>query len=137
MSRERRLGFLAVGALIVLAGVALIARTPHPVIRTFPNPGAGRADVVRLRTVYIPEGPITPPFERVPTGFSRPLSEIEAFIPDPLPAALDQRGCTVGENVVITLADGRTVTYGPCYRPSSINRLWHKIWGTLPRETPP
>ncbi len=34
--------------------------------------------------------------------------------------------------MIVTLADGRTITYGPCYRPASINRLWGRITGTVP-----
>jgi hypothetical protein len=79
-----------------------------------------------VRTVDIPEGPITQPFERVTTGNARPLREIETFIPDPLPAPLDQRGCEIGGSLVISLADGRTVTYGPCsINPSLAQDLGH------------
>jgi hypothetical protein len=30
----------------------------------------------------------------------------------------------MGGNLIVTLLDGDTITYGPCRRPESINDLW-------------
>lgn len=68
---------------------------------------------------------------RLPSGPSRwvtylqPLEPVEQYIPDPLPAPLDQPAdCRFGGSLVVTLADGLKLTYGPCRRPPSINSLW-------------
>jgi hypothetical protein len=53
------------------------------------------------------------------------LDTVRRYIPDPLPAPLKQpEDCSFGGNLVMTLADGTAVTYGPCLRPASVNRLW-------------
>jgi hypothetical protein len=50
------------------------------------------------------------------------LSQIRPYIPNPLPAPIAQ-ACTLGLMVTVTFVDGRTVNYGPCQRPTSIDRL--------------
>jgi hypothetical protein len=76
----------------------------------------------------IPEGPPGPVFARTPVSQKvRSLALIEAFIPDPLPAPLNQWFCRQGGDLTIVLGNGRQVTYGPCYRPASIDRLWAEI----------
>lgn len=46
-------------------------------------------------------------------------------MPVPLPTPLEQpASCNLGGNLFVTFADGFKFTYGPCRRPSSINRLW-------------
>jgi hypothetical protein len=74
-----------------------------------------------------PEGPPARPFERFPTGGALPLSEIEQFIPTPLPRPLDQQGCDVGGYLVISFANGTQIRYGPCVRPPAIDRLWQHV----------
>ena len=75
-----------------------------------------------------PEGPVGPGFERTPTTEnSKPLSLIERFIPDPLPAPLAQAFCGGGGDLVVTFADGQQLTYGPCHRPASIDHLWAEM----------
>jgi len=34
--------------------------------------------------------------------------------------------CDAGD-LTVTLSNSRHVTYGPCYRPASIDRLWAEI----------
>lgn len=80
----------------------------------------------------IPEGPPGPTFVRTPTTGSvergiRPLALIKSYIPDPLPAPLNQWFCNLGGNLTVALGNGRQVTYGPCYRPASIDHLWTEI----------
>ena len=93
-------------------------------------------------------GPLTPVFYRpisisanggvaavdvrpIPAGpqpRSRPsIDLVEPYLPDPLPAPLFQWFCGTGGDLVVTLANGMQVTYGPCYRPASIDHLWAEI----------
>ncbi len=125
----------AIGLVLALCALAVMLR--HADDRPKTTLDARRADVVRVETRPIPEGPIPRPFERSPTGNALPLAPLEPFIPDPLPSPLDQHGCSVGGNMILTLADGRIVTYGPCYRPRSINRLWGRMWGMVPSHQSP
>jgi len=84
--------------------------------------------VVRLQLIPIPEGPMGPSFERnAPAGdkWVRPLEQVQEYMPVPFPAPLEQpAGCNLGGNLVVTFADGFQLTYGPCTRPPSIDRLW-------------
>lgn len=120
---KRRRLVAAVPAVVVLAAAGafwLQAQAPIEV---------RRADVVSVRTQPIPEGPTTAPFERQATSaYSRPLSLIEEAIPIPLPGrGLQPFWCTSGGDLIITLADGRTITHGPCYHPAPIKALWQRI----------
>lgn len=85
--------------------------------------------IQRLQLVPIPEGPISSAFERMPASSeSRSLSLLRSYIPDPLPAPVYQGPtCHLGGNLVITFDDGFRLTYGPCRRPRSINRLWAAV----------
>jgi hypothetical protein len=56
-------------------------------------------------------------------GADVPLSEIEGAIPDPLPDPIERQTCNSGAIVEIIFENGETVTYGPCNRPGSIERL--------------
>ncbi len=68
------------------------------------------------------------PIPEGPQSKSRPpIDLIRAYIPDPLPAPLFQWFCAMGGDLVVTLGNGRQVTYGPCYRPPSIDHLWSEI----------
>lgn len=75
-----------------------------------------------------PEGPRGPTFtrgRRPSPRFFFPLGDLEPFIPDPLPSTAWQGlNCRMGGNLIVTLLDGDTITYGPCRRPESINDLW-------------
>ena len=67
----------------------------------------------------IPEGPEA---KSLPT-----IDLLAPYIPDPLPTPLFQWFCRDGGDLVITLGNGKQVTYGPCYRPASIDHLWAEI----------
>jgi hypothetical protein len=76
-----------------------------------------------------PEGPPGPTFMRGPGErgnlLQAPLELLEPFIPDPLPnTAWQGLNCRMGGNLIVTLRDGDSITYGPCRRPESINELW-------------
>jgi hypothetical protein len=88
--------------------------------------------VVKVELVPIPEGSPAPPFESEPNSeVSYELADLAPLAPAELPAPLDQHGCDIGGDMIITLLDGRTVTYGPCRRPASIERLWAGIESLL------
>ncbi len=85
------------------------------------DPIAPNGGVAEIDIVPIPEGPPSVPFQCTPTAQEfRPLAQIERFIPDPLPAPLFQGSCGIGGNMVVILGNGNQVTYGPCFRPASI-----------------
>ena len=83
-------------------------------------------DIEEIRLVPIPEGPQAPTFDRRPHGSAqRPMRLIAPFIPIPLPHPVWQGWtCEYGGDLVVELRNGRTITYGPCRRPRSIDRLW-------------
>lgn len=108
-------------AFIVAALVAGGAVGVGPVTLVFDRPISISANggVAGIDLRPIPEGP-------EPSSLP-PINLIARYIPDPLPAPLFQWFCGSGGNLVITLGNGRQVTYGPCYRPASIDRLWAEI----------
>lgn len=79
--------------------------------------------IVRVSTFPWPEGPVGPSaaVNSVP-GIFVPLEEIKDAIPKTLPENPKQE-CHEGATVVITLKNGRALTYGPCNRPALIERL--------------
>jgi hypothetical protein len=80
-----------------------------------------RSDVVSVYIQPVPEGPALEFRRGQPYP---PLLAIERYIPTPLPAPAWQGfSCGGGSDVVLGLADGRRITYGPCRWPSSIQRL--------------
>ncbi len=93
-----------------------------------PVPIAANGGVTEIDLIPAPEGPMLA-FKRVATtaGGVRPLTPADRFIPDPLPAPLFQWLCNRGGNMVIILGNGKQMTYGPCYRPASIDRLWAEL----------
>jgi hypothetical protein len=92
--------------------------------RPIPISANGGVATVDIQPVH--EGPQLR-FERIPTNGSRPLSTIDNFIPDPLPPTVNNWGCSQGGDLIVTLVNGTTVTYGPCYLPTSIDHLWAEI----------
>lgn len=85
--------------------------------------GSSRSQVVKVATFPWPEGP--GPVVAVAKPKSRayvPLRQIERFIPKTLPTN-PQQSCKGGAKVQITLRSGRVISYGPCKRPASIERL--------------
>jgi hypothetical protein len=85
-----------------------------------PPPSTARVESVQL--VPVPEGPSSPLFTLHPTNGQFPLSAIRAEIPYPLPSPIDQ-SCTVGGDVVIRLGGARSIMYGPCKLPPSVEGL--------------
>ncbi len=95
-----------------------------------------RSDVIRLHIQPVPEGPGLC-FGR---GCSLPISAIQAAIPVPLPARSWQGPiCRTGSDLIVTLRDGREISYGPCHWPPAIEWLRRKMMQasvTLSRTTP-
>lgn len=89
---------------------------------------AASGGVTEIDLTPVPEGPPLS-FKLVPTtaGGDRPLKPVERFVPDPLPPPQFQWFCDRGSDMLVILANGKEVTYGPCYRPASINRLWAEL----------
>jgi hypothetical protein len=84
---------------------------------------SGGSAVVRVSTSPWPQGPIGPVAATKPVpGIYVPLQEMKDVMPKTLPPNPRQE-CREGARVEITLKDGRTLTYGPCDRPASIERL--------------
>jgi len=86
--------------------------------------------IVRIQMEPVPEGPVAPGFVLHPKAdpMTKPLSEIQQYIPSPLPEPLDQGpDCRFGGNLVVTFSDGSQVVYGPCQLPDSINHLWAEM----------
>lgn len=92
------------------------------------------AQIVEIRIVPEPEGPISPAFELAPREGARSLSEISDFVPLPLPLEIPQ-SCTLGGTLFITLSNGQEIAYGPCKRPIEIDRLWWHMLDVLSDET--
>jgi hypothetical protein len=89
--------------------------------------GSGEARVVKVVVFPTPAGP--GPVVAAPTitrGVDVLLSAIESDVPHTLPANPPQ-SCKFGATVVVTLAGGREVSYGPCERPPEIERLRHAL----------
>jgi hypothetical protein len=115
MTTRRLLVLVATGAGIAVIGGSAVGVGPFsPLIyRTTSISANGGLAAVAIQAV--PEGP--PPN-------AVPLAQLEPYVPDPLPAPLFQWFCSQGGDLTVTLGNGTTVTYGPCYRPDAINRLW-------------
>ena len=129
---------LAALALVAVALLASGAAGLGPLTAAFYRPISIQANggVEAIGIEPFPEGPPGPTFVRMPTTQSvnlrvRPLAVIEAYIPDPLPAPLNQWFCNLGGDLTVSLVNGRQVTYGPCYRPASIDHLWAEIIYTV------
>jgi hypothetical protein len=84
-------------------------------------------DIASIQLQPVPEGP-TLLWNNPPTSpYSEQRSQIEAAIPDPLPAPdFQPPGCSGGD-LIVHLRDGRDITYGPCRHPASIRALWSRL----------
>lgn len=85
--------------------------------------GRSASQVVKVVAFPWPEGPgsvaaLAKPKSRADV----PLRQVENLIPKTLPSNPAQ-SCKIGAKVQITLRSGRVITYGPCKRPASIERL--------------
>ena len=79
--------------------------------------------MVRVAIFPTPEGPGPVVAAAKPgRGVDVLLSAIESDLPRTLPPNPPQ-ACVFGPTVLITLADGRTIAYGPCKRPAEVERL--------------
>jgi hypothetical protein len=95
-----------------------------------PSPVRGHGKIVGMWLAPQPDGPVSPQFlqnaaSHDPPGI--PLTTVERYLPRPLPAPLDQQGCTTGGDLIVQFADHYRLSYGPCNRPRSINRLWAQM----------
>ena len=96
------------------------------------TPAVHRRDIVSVTVEPIPHGPIAGVFVRAPHSerYVREefdLWELLPFVPDPLPATLDQGACEFGGDLVIETMQGVTIAYGPCVRPAAVNELWARF----------
>jgi hypothetical protein len=112
----------AILAVLVAGLIAAGAAGLGPLTAVFNQPiyASANGGVVAVDLVPIPEGPM------MPNG-GPPLASIKPFIPEPLPAPLNNWFCSVGGDLGIVLGNGRQVVYGPCHRPASIDHLWAEI----------
>jgi hypothetical protein len=113
-----------------VAGVVLVLTMPLAILGWINGRplGVRRADITMVQMQPVSEGSPAPPFSRTGQRGTYPLSKIEGFIPEPLPHSVWQGfPCHNGGDLVITLTDGRTITYGPCRYPRSIYVLWGQM----------
>ena len=127
MPRKRQLFVVGVILCAVLAigavGFGLLAS-----VFNRPIPISANGGVVAIALSPFPEGPGEAVFERNPSSrTSRPLSLIDQFIPDPLPPPMNNWGCSIGGNMIVSLGYRTQITYGPCRRPASIDHLWAEM----------
>lgn len=103
--------------------LAMILAVPAVALAATACGGSGGSAVVKVSTFPWPEGPgpVVAATKSLP-GIYVPLGKIKAEIPKTLPKNPPQT-CSYGAKVQITLKDGLTLTYGPCNRPDSIERL--------------
>jgi hypothetical protein len=109
-------------AVLVAASVTSGAVGIGPLTPVFHQPISISANggVIGVGLQPIPEGPM-------PNGGGPTVAQLEPFIPNPLPAPLNQWFCGIGGDLVVFLGNGGQVIYGPCYRPASIDHLWAEI----------
>lgn len=123
----RRVAILALLIAAALVGLGVAGLGPLTPVFYRATSVSANGGVTEIDLQPIPEGPGLV-FERAPTARGvRPLAEIERFIPDPLPPPVFQGLCGMGGNMVVILGNGKHVTYGPCYRPTSIDHLWAEM----------
>jgi hypothetical protein len=99
--------------------------------------GSGKSRVVRIAVSPTPEGPgpvVAAP--KLARGIEVRLDAIDSDIPRTLPPNPAQT-CKFGPTVMITLAGGRTLTYGPCERPPEIERLRRALLAAAGLHPPP
>jgi hypothetical protein len=126
--------------IVAFLGLVILALTAGWLLGFGPPWGVGRpisasehGGIENLQLVPFPEGPNSPLFEDPPAPASSvSLSIVEGYIPDPLPAPRWQGvACGGGGDLVVTFVDGETVSYGPCKKPASIERLRERMLAVL------
>lgn len=133
---KRWLVMLIIVLAVVLIWLAIARPGPLSAVYYQSIPVAASGGVTEIDVVLVPEGP-TLSVRDVPSraGGVIPLASVQRFIPDPLPAPEFQWICDRGSDMVITLRSGKQVTYGPCRRPASIDRLWTELVQSGPRAS--
>jgi hypothetical protein len=122
---KRFLAVLVVAAGLIL-GLGVLGLGPLQVVFHRSISASAHGGVAEIWMQPIPEGPAVG-FGSTPID-SKPLRLVARFIPNPLPGPLYQGPfCHLGGDLVLTFADGKQVTYGPCHRPSSIDHLWAEM----------
>jgi|GEM_PF-5480726 hypothetical protein len=111
----------------VLAASVLFVACADSQLQPGPTPTTSRLWATgQIQSVYAqswPEGPLALAAGDIDGQSGKlSLSSILAFIPNPLPKPIPQ-SCTLGAMVIVTFTSGRTVQYGPCERPPSIENL--------------
>lgn len=123
------------GVRIAVAGAVLVALVGATIFFTSADDSVLRGPtptrdgpIVRIEIEAYPEGPPAPPFKIDPGRNALPIRKILRYVPRPLPEPLDQGfNCGFGGVLTITFNGGARVAYGPCHRPSSIDRLWARM----------
>jgi hypothetical protein len=125
-SRRRWLPLGVVLIALTSGGIAIVLL--HDDVGSVPRV-TSRAQISGVRSVPFPEGPASPEVHRGDPLFDR----LVAIVPIPLPQHLEQgNDCSFGNITSIILADGRTIDYGPCGRPPSIDALRCVLAATEP-----
>lgn len=84
-----------------------------------------RADIMRVELSPTGDGPSLVFALDPEEPFEYSLALIEHRVPIPLPGRVWQGFfCRFGGDMIIDLANGDEVVYGPCRRPLEIERLW-------------
>jgi hypothetical protein len=133
LGKRSILVLVAVVTVILVAALGLLGVGPATKVFHRSIDATAHGGIARLEIQPYPEGPVPDTFDRTPSGkVERPLRLVTPYIPSPLPAPLYQGPtCAFGGNLIIRFADGAQVTYGPCRRPASIDRLWAWMIYTL------
>jgi hypothetical protein len=113
---KKAVSVIVLVAIAVAIGVWLVA------YRHGPSVSVAVSDIRAIEFPPFPEGPPQPRFTSgVPDRFHAPIQLVADAIPSPLPGPLRQGiSCNAGGEVVFRLVDGRSITYGPCRIPASI-----------------
>ena len=121
------------GLVVLVLAIAWLFGFGPPLGIGRPISASEHGGIESLQLVPFPEGPYSPLFEDPPAPASSvPLSAVEADVPDPLPAPRWQGvACRMGGNLEVTFVDGKTVSYGPCRKPASIERLRESMLAVL------
>jgi hypothetical protein len=112
------------GLLVAIAVVGMGCSSGHTTAKSHSTdvttPTYGASEVVAVQSTPYPEGPASPRVAAGESGWAR----IAAALPATLPARLVQPpGCSMGNITTITIKGGKTIDYGPCLRPRSIDDL--------------
>jgi hypothetical protein len=82
--------------------------------------GIAASEVVGATTQPYPEGPPGPHVKTADALWPKVRHALPAVLPNPLN---QPDGCATGNVTSLTLASGKTLDYGPCRRPASIDAI--------------